>query len=1186
MRITTWSIILIVIFLTALLPQTQAADSAKKPVLLIVDDARGGRDYWNPLQIQEMLDAGYNVVQLPSGKTPTPDELKHSNVALVLGIRPDFATDLQPKLEKFMEQGGGVLVDPAANWVNNSTGQAPLLQWLKTLGATVYLHGVLDPERRVVIDWCKWPGAPEYVWTSEIAASPINAGVKTLWYRTGPSAYFLLLSAPMDLDATWTPLVFTGPNSRTISWTEAPYERDSLLTAELKKVCADFVLPQGKAQGRLPLVAVRSRGAGRLAVFSLNPQDFFWSGYIPAQGGVALHKGFKDRPSDGWKLLDNLYRWLAEPSLAGKELGGGVTNRKQLFREPLTAPTPYDWKNGAEGGLGTSIPAADPLLAATVPQASQNPTAPGKTVPLGLAGAHSAYSSGHGTVAEWVTAAKAAKLDFLIFMEDLALMNAAKWEKLKAECTALSDEHFLAYPGLEFKHELGNRGYCFNRQWKWLGEERVLTKDHRFIQTSRNIPDSEAGPLSLWLGYDQDFKNGTAFTLGFFSHQTNLTPAWAHRGFGSMAVFTRDQRKVVDDIADTLPVFLRLQNQKLVISPMALSLMSAPAEIAGAVQRGGPFVTVLGAQKDLGACIDFGGTYCYAGRASALCATTGPKILTWNGTYNAGYVIPRWNVARREEDFFVLDNYRFRVRLAAESPAGLKEILIYDGDQGLYRRFLPEGRAQFEATLDLSNDQSRHLVLVVKDQAGGIAVSPEIQTENWLNRHYLCSDRCNFGCGNEGQGAWFDHPGPYTTQQGPETELMARWSRPVVSADLLALRLNLERRFETAGACGYGFGNPWHAYYRTWPMEEMRITKTDYRWRGEFGGTIYYLEEYFPAALDSIWEFPKPENPFYPENRWTPDPWTANLPAWTRTAHEAWEVVLTDDVILQKPLVPALQVTKDYTLGQGTYEIRLGDRRLTGTLPGKGAAPLLQTGEAPDGGVFALTGENGKPGWCWLLSGKGLHYKLQAVNGKMTMDIGWPVPDGKAKKGTDWRWELFGLTGVMSDAALNELLKPSGFTVRSGTLVPGRMPLTFQTTDGAAAFRAEDLRGLPLEWLPLEVRGLQPRRTAYWRETGTNQIRPIGVDPDGVGRAVLWRGKHQADFFLGHPVLCSDPEIWYDAVRMTDSTWYLDVNNPTDRQRTAAFNWHPAWPGRGELPAQVKLPPGSRVHYSFKERAL
>jgi len=1162
--------------------QGKAPPGAKRPAILIIDDSRGHRGYWNPLGLQEMLDAGFEVGQCPPRKTPAWDQLKRYNVALVVSVGKDFAADLQPRLERFMNAGGGVLVVPAGTQVSNVGGHASVLRWLKGLGATAYLHGVVDPDRRAVIDWCKWPGAPAYIWTTQVADSPVTRGVKTLWYRTGASAYFMLLSSPMDLDARWTPLVMTGPNSHTVSWTESAYERDRL-TPELREAYKGFIPAKGRKQGRLPLLAVRSHGRGRLAAFSMNPQDFFWTGYIPAQGGVSLRKGFKDRPSHGWKLLDNLYRWLAAPSLAGDALGGATTAGKDLFRTVPTAPRPYDWAGGAEGGLGVSLPGADPLLTGSVPDASKQAAAPTPmSVPRGLVGAHSAASTGRGTVAEWVRAAKSAGLDFLVFLEDLRHMNPQKWERLKADCEAASDKAFVAYPGFEFRHELGNRGYFINRHWRWPADPRMFTKDGRKLSTSRVYNDS-TGPLNLFLGYEQPVPNVGAYTLGFFSHGTNLTPPWAHRAFGSFALFSRDPKTGIDAIADTLPVFLTLQNQKLHISPMAIALMSDPREVAGVVRRGGPFVTVLGDKGRVASAFDTGGQYCYAGRASALCATTGPSILTWNGSYTTPYVIPRWNVAKREEDFFVLDNYRYRVRLAAASPKGIAEVLIYDGDQGVYRRFLPGGRKQFEATLDLSNSQSRHLVAVITDTAGGVAVSPEIQTENWLNRHYLCSDRCNFGTGHEGQGAWYPHPGPYTDQQGPETMLVIRWSRPVISADVTALRLNLDTRFETAGASSYAYGNPWHCYYRTWPMEEMRIAHTTVRWRGQYGGDIFFLEEYFPAAIDTIWNFPKPDQPFYPANRWPKDPDAAKRTNWKPTQHTMTEVTLTDDVTLRRPFVDALDVTKVYVPGKGAFDFRIDGKRLTGTLPGKGQPALERTGSAPTGGLFTLTAEADKTGWSWFVTGTDLTYRLHAADGKMTLAVGRAVPDRKAKKGTVYRWEVYGLEGMPTDAALAELIRPTGLKMRVGKRLVGRIPYTFQAVKGAVGLRIDDLGGIPLEWIPLEVRGLSTQCTAYYAEVGTGRVRPVGVDPDGVARVVLWRGKRRANLFIGHPILCSNPNIRFDAVRHADGTWIIDANNSTDRDWTATFTWHSAWPGRGKLPTHAKLPKGGRLSFTFSE---
>ncbi len=1173
---------LLLVATLAVCGQPLYAQAAAQPAILIIDDSYGGRNYWNPLGLQEMLDEGFAVGMMPRGKTPTDDELQRFNVALVISVRDDFATDLQPKLERFMRQGGGVLVVPPGTQATVHGGLRPLLTWLQRLGATENLQGVLDPDRRQVVDWCKWPGWPEYIWTSEIEPSPITEGVKNLWYRTGLTAYGMMLSAPFELDAQWTPLVRTGPQSRAVSWPEAPEMKD-FLSKDLKASLGDFLPAQGKGEGRLPLLAVRPFDQGRLAVFGCNPQDFFWTGYIPAQGGVTLRRGFGDRPSDGWRLLANLYRYLAQPSLASDTLGGFVTVPEQLFRTVPGPPQPYDWKNGAEAGLGGSFAGADPLLTDSVSSASQ--VSAGATLPSaprGLVGAHTAYSTGTGTVAEWAQAARAAGLDFLVFLDDVAYLNPDKWEQLKADCAAASDDKFLAYPGFEFKHELGNRGYFISREWVWPQDQKIFTKQGNKLNTSRsNGPDS--GSLLLWLGYDQPVNRSTQYTSGFFSHRTNPTPPWAHRAFGSFALWAREGDKLLDSQEQTLPVFLKLQNQKLHISPMSLSLMSDPEQIAGAVKRGGPFVTMLGQQKDVASLLDRGGTYCYAGRASGLVATTGPSILTWNGSYTTPYAIPRWNVAKREEDYFVLDNYRYRVRLAAASPIGLSEALIYDGDKGLYRRFLLDGRQQFEATLDLENDQHRHLVLVVKDTAGGMAVTPEIQTETWLNRHYLCADRCNWATGNAGQGAYYQHPGPWTTQAGPQTMLVGRYARPVISDDVLALRADLDMRFETAGAYGYWYGNPWHCYYQAWPEPEMELHRTTFSWKGQYGGDVYFLEEYFPAAIDTIWDFPKPDQPFYPECRWPQDPQAAKLLQWKPLQHTLNETRLLADVTFQEPFVYALQVNKDYTPGQASFDFRLGGERLTGPLPDEGAPALVKEGPAPAGGLFCLTGEAGKSGWSWFVTGENLVYRLRAEAGKTTLEVGWSAPARQGKKGTVYRGEVYGLEGEPTEAALAAMLAPAGLQATVGELLPARVPYTVQAKRNAATLRVTDLSALPFEWIPLEIRGLRTNATSYYLEIGSDRIRPVGVDPDGVGRVVLWRGKKQVDLFIGNPLLCSDPDVVYDAVRMADGQWLVDVNNPTDQGRSAVFFWNPAWPARGPLPGKLSLPPGGRAQFTSQE---
>jgi len=59
-----------------------------------------------------------------------------------------------------------------------------------------------------------------------------------------------------------------------------------------------------------PLLAARQHGKGRVVVFPTHTTYWINAGHHRIWEQICMEKG------DGAKLLDNIYRWLAEPSLA------------------------------------------------------------------------------------------------------------------------------------------------------------------------------------------------------------------------------------------------------------------------------------------------------------------------------------------------------------------------------------------------------------------------------------------------------------------------------------------------------------------------------------------------------------------------------------------------------------------------------------------------------------------------------------------------------------------------------------------------------------------------------------------------------------------------------------------------------------------------------------------------------
>ncbi len=139
-----------------------------------------------------------------------------------------------------------------------------------------------------------------------------------------------------------------------------------------------------------------------------------------------LSQGAGDKPSDWLRVFANTFRWLAEPSLqAGR---GGATTPPEVLNPPVQV-----WPQA-------------PLL-----DWSKQPPLQDQLQTAGLIGARTALSSGAGTVADYVQAARAAGLQFLVFLEDSLKMDQARWDQLVEQCKAASDDTFLAVPGLTYE---------------------------------------------------------------------------------------------------------------------------------------------------------------------------------------------------------------------------------------------------------------------------------------------------------------------------------------------------------------------------------------------------------------------------------------------------------------------------------------------------------------------------------------------------------------------------------------------------------------------------------------------------------------------------------------------------------------------------------------------------------------
>ena len=191
----------------------------------------------------------------------------------------------------------------------------------------------------------------------------------------------------------------------------------------------DRLRPRGTFHSAPPIVAVRSYGKGRIMAMSVPARSVHLNYGVPGWNMIVESAGDRagNRPSDGGRLSLNGLRWLAETS-RDTPGHGGFNDAPQ---GPVVFPKSIAWDD---------VQFPKPIRGVR-----------------GIIGAHTALSDGEGTVAQYVTAAKAAGLSFIVFNESAEKMTAEKLDQLKAECKQASAADFYACPGLEFTDDLDNR---------------------------------------------------------------------------------------------------------------------------------------------------------------------------------------------------------------------------------------------------------------------------------------------------------------------------------------------------------------------------------------------------------------------------------------------------------------------------------------------------------------------------------------------------------------------------------------------------------------------------------------------------------------------------------------------------------------------------------------------------------
>lgn len=588
-------------------------------------------------------------------------------------------------LRAYVANGGGLLIVPALEEMGVRTVES-LNDLFAPYGLKTATATPRDPERQ-------WEAARVldrvpvlYGWTEALAEHPVTQDLHRIYYPSyctrWDDNYTTIPLFP--LDEAWIRLVDTHPGTQSIARRGTLYDPYAL----------EMALP---GLDDPAIIVARPYGQGRIAVSGIGPFHLFYMTYDPIGqffeanfvriDGIAMEYGDGETPSDLHRLLDNLYRWLAEPALA---LG-----RPGLDPEQPIAPGPNPYAELDNSFyLADRWNADDPLV-----------TGPVRPVRI-LVGARSAISSGEGDPVEWAEAARAAGYDVICFTETLEDIDPAAWADYVAACDAASGEDVVLLPGFDAGTDLDNRFLLIGK--------RTLIRPHLLSADGHTL--EWTGHMMLGMGDLQPVAARPERMAKPREHGALSPHLYSHLTSVAVATYNR----AGDQVDDGLFAYKILAANGTHPFPVAVHEVTAPTDLHVAARSG--LQNIVNSDTAANAAFFFRQSHARSGgNPDRAYVSSGPLV-----------------------DFFTIKDWQanpWEIQLQAQSTAPITAVRVYD-QRGLYRAFAPQ-TPEMELRW-FGNQAVQHwFVTLLEDADGGRAILPVVRN---LPRHHVvrCTDRQNF----------------------------------------------------------------------------------------------------------------------------------------------------------------------------------------------------------------------------------------------------------------------------------------------------------------------------------------------------------------------------------------------------------------------------------------------------------
>ena len=1081
---------------------------------------------------QPLVEMGIEVDEVPVGKLARKLNTGRYNV-VVAGKLPEKA---RKRVQKFCSRGGGALLLYPQSPHRHTDRWTNTQQWHRKLGATPALVVLEETdEKKTVTDKMRQTLA----WSDSISG-PVAEGVKGVLTLSGKQSHAMGWPISYRFTDDWQVVV---RGSETMKGNPATRTDRSYYKPWL---------PPEPIESSPPLMGTRQYQTGRLAIVGINRKWLFSPPRNCPTCENMLSSGAGEYESSWLRVFANAFRWLSEPSL--KKGRGGFKTPQEVLN-----PAPKVWKPRSFRNTSGRL------------------TLKNERQTNGLIGARTKLSSGSGTVKDYVKAAKAADLDFIVFLEKFPEIGSEGWQKLEKQCEKFTSEGFAAIPGLTYQDAQGNHLFAFSDRVSPPKTE-WLTEDGKRLATTKKYRTRN------YFNYINEHLQQKVIS-GFWRHDDNFLHQADYKLYNGFPVKSFVDGKPVDDAVEEYQYWMVNGGAQ---AALAFEIMTTPDMVTRRARKGWQVISnrkpvTLRKRWHRGA-LSFSGD-------GDQYITNGPRILTWRRSSNMGM----------HGQWYRPDLAQYEISLKVASDAGLRTVTLYNGRRVL-RRWKPDGRT-FEHRMTIANQQQRALYLIVEDQANRRAIGEEYYVRNLLSNQFYCSDRCNFlGSARlrrkNGAGKWVENgfnPNAGITPNKSQVEtdyrpaIQLNRSNPTLPIDgkpkgLPGPRLHFNLHNHVPGE---------HAHLFSYPLNYLIGPNIN-------AGQAIFRYAYDPEASQ------KRETPLgYPYEKDQP----SRGNAWS-----SWHNLVPTNVLSGWTRIYAtIPLLGDHVFRVGwhrTHAVMKRTVELTGKQDGDDGPARIQTMRTTGGWRIYRDGkkiagpqiQKDKPRTFQGKFGRGTYAIKQTPNGDAilvgrgdklsyryrpdrSLRLYHETGTARLDKGTtvDTMVPFVGAAAAEKREDLRKFAQDFGIarpgsvgykaSVSRGRELDNYLFWRLQSSEGAV--EAETEKTALGAYLTTIISGLNDNWSVHLldRKMPWPNHRALPIR-DGKAYALLDLSGRERDLFIGHPVVASNDKLRLAVYWHSPGTWYIEAHNPSDQTVDASLRTNDGW-DRFEFQKKVALEPGT-----------